>query len=49
MYEVVKALITEFSSVKFSVITIQQNFTTLPNYVLHEMLLLEVLCRYSEA
>jgi hypothetical protein len=40
MYEVVKALITETSIVKFSVITIQQNFILLPNYMLHKLLLL---------
>jgi hypothetical protein len=40
MYEAVKALITETSSVKFSIITIQQNFIVLPTYVLYEMPLL---------
>jgi hypothetical protein len=40
MYEVVKALITETSLVKFSIITIQHNFILLPTYVLYKMPLL---------
>jgi hypothetical protein len=40
MYEAGKALITETLLVKFSVITIQQNFILLPMFVLYEMSLL---------
>jgi hypothetical protein len=36
-YEAVKALITEISLIKCSVIIIRQNFTILPTYVLYEM------------
>jgi hypothetical protein len=45
MYEAVKALITETSLIKFSIITIQQNFINLSTYMLYEMLPLQVLCR----
>jgi hypothetical protein len=37
MYEAVKALITETSSFKFSIIRIQENFILLPASVLYEM------------
>jgi hypothetical protein len=39
-HEAVHALITKFSLVKFSIITIEQNFTLLPTCVLYEMPLL---------
>jgi hypothetical protein len=43
-HEAVKALITEISLVKFSIITIKLNFIILPNCVVHEMSLLKILC-----
>jgi hypothetical protein len=47
MYEAVKALITEISPVKFSVVTIQQNVIFLPTYMLYDIPLLPVILNRS--